>query len=210
MAFGAGGPIRVIPNGLEMSDYASGASDQDSALSALYIGGLVFHKNLPTLLHATKRVVEVHPEFQLVVVGDGPLRSNLTQLAESLGIGANTIFTGVVNHREKVRRLVECSVLVLPSLFEGSGIVLLEAFACQKPVICSDLRPMSDLVANGSEGILVEPLDPDAWAAAMLRLLENTPLTGEMGSRGHQKALKSFTIQRVCDELEDLYISLLG
>lgn len=208
--FGVKRPIRVIPNGLELSDYTPSASRADGRPSALYIGRLVFYKNLATLLYATKRVVAVRPEFRLVVVGGGPLRSELAGLADSLGIAANTAFLGVVSHNEKVRLLNECSFLVLPSLFEGFGLVILEAFACQRPVICSGLRPMSDLVMSGREGILVEPVDYRAWAQAMLRLLEDTHSASEMGVRGRQNVLKSFTIQRACDELEDLYRSLVS
>ncbi|MFQ5951731.1 MAG: glycosyltransferase family 4 protein, partial [Candidatus Geothermarchaeales archaeon] len=208
--FGVNRPIRVIPNGVELSDYTSSDSRADGRPFALYIGRLVFYKNIPTILHATKRVVAVRPEFRLVIVGGGPLTSKLAELANSLGIAANTVFVGVVSHSEKVRLLNECSFLVLPSLFEGFGLVILEAFACHRPVICSDLRPMSDLVMSGSEGILVEPRDHHAWAKAMLHLLEDAHSASEMGVRGHQKVLKSFTIQRACDELEDLYMSIIS
>lgn len=198
-------PIVVIPNALNLEDYDyfinEGKTDQ-----ALYVGRLVFYKNLETVIKAFREVSAKVPTARLVIVGDGPYRKHLECAARDL---SNVVFAGRVSHKEKVRLLKESSFLVLPSLVEGFGIVVLEAFACQKPALVSDVMPLPEIVDDCVDGFTIPAFDSDSWAERMLLLFQNPKEALRMGINGYEKVVKRYTIKRVADKFEKLYATLL-
>ena len=200
--------VTVISNGIALSDYDSVSVKKVNPHQAIYIGRLVFHKNLHTVIKAMKKVVAKIPDAKLVVVGDGPLIFSLKKLVMSLGISENVVFKGRVAHAKKVKLLKESSFLVFPSVVEGFGIVVLEAFACCKPVLVSAVRPMTDIVQDGVDGFFIAPFDVDMWASIMYEMFSNFEKVVKMGIFGRKKIERKYTIQKSVEELEKLYTSL--
>ena len=99
----------------------------------LYIGRLVFYKNVDILIRAYDSVKKEVPGARLIVVGEGPMSERWKILASSIGVSDNIVFTTHLSHQEKIDLLSKCSALALPSIFEGFGLVVLEAFAMGKP-----------------------------------------------------------------------------
>jgi glycosyltransferase involved in cell wall biosynthesis len=204
--------IVIIPNGLLLEDYECDGSepnfikDSKSPL-ALYIGRLVYYKNLQTILSCFDRVLKEKPSAKLVIVGDGPFRSELERAAKHLD--GNVVFTGRVSHDEKLRLLNESSFLILPSLVEGFGIVILEAYACRKPVLVSSVRPLTEIVENGKDGYFVAPFDECAWTEKMTELFRDAHRTRKMGNYGREKLEQRYTIQKIVDDLENLYCAII-
>ena len=111
-----------------------------------------------------------------------------------------------VSHKEKVCLLSESAALLLPSLVEGFGIVILEASACSRPAVVADVMPLPDLVSNGDDGLVLHPFDHDAWARSLTALALDPELIKAMGRRARTKLHTSYTIERVVNMLQDLYL----
>jgi len=199
----------VIPNGIDIQEYSNVASVKCDNFQVIFIGRLVFYKNLDTLIKSFKKVVEKVPKAKLVIVGDGSMKRAWQALVGDLGLSEKVVFAGNVPHEEKVRLLASSSFLVLPSVVEGFGIVLLEAFACSKPVLVSEVKPLTELVENGKNGYVIPPFDADAWGDKIIALLNNPAKTVEMGIYGRKRLEKSYTIPKVVDRLEELYSKTL-
>jgi glycosyltransferase involved in cell wall biosynthesis len=196
--------VAVIPNGLDPEDYQCSEVRKEPH-TCIYVGRLVFYKNIETIVRAFKSVVEVIPDAKLIIVGDGPMRENLEALSASLSLSNNVIFTGRVSHEQKVRLIRQSSFLVLPSLVEGFGIAVLEAFACGKPVIVSNVSPLSDLVEESVDGFKVPPLEVEAWYRKMVWIFNNPTRADFMGGSGRKKVLTKYTIDKVVNELQAMY-----
>ena len=200
--------IVVIPNGISLRDYKSVPELDSRKHQAVFVGRLVFYKNLETLMVAWKEVVRCIPGAKLVIMGNGPMRESLKSLATNLGIPRSVEFLGWVDHITKLRSLTGSSILVFPSVREGFGIVILEAFACSRPVIVSDLPPMNELVEDSVDGLAVDPYDAKAWAESIVTLLQSPSLCEKMASHGLAKVQKSYTIQSVVNRFERLYLDV--
>lgn len=202
--------IIVVPNGIDADEYGISAEMSADNHQAVFIGRLVFYKNLEVVFRAFAMVVPSVPDAKLVVVGDGPMRSEWEKMAHDIGLEHHVLFTGRVSQQGKLRLLEQSAFLVLPSLVEGFGIVSLEAFACRKPVLASSIGALSEVVADGVDGYLIDPRSEEDWANKMLVLFEDPERAHQMGMMGREKVLLNFTIDRVAGQMERLYESLDG
>lgn len=201
--------IIVIPNGVSLEDYDTiGSSDTSDNIQAIYVGRLVFYKNIETIIRALKKVILKIPNAKLIIVGDGPQKTLLKNEEEKLSLTKNIVFTGRVPHKEKVELLKKSSFLVLPSLVEGFGITIIEAYACQKPVLVSEVMPLPEIVENKKDGFTIPPFDYNMWAEKMVYLLDNPHTAQEMGMHGRIKVEQQYTVKRVVDQLENVYFKL--
>lgn len=177
----------------------------------LHVARLVKVKGTEYLLRAFARVVGTVPSVRLQIIGDGPLRSSLEQLARSLGIAANLQFLGARPHHEVMEALGAASMLVLPSVTtstgaaEGLGMVLLEAAAMGVPVIGTRHGGIPEVVVDGRTGFLVEERSVDELAERILALLENPAERRAMGQQARALVQDRFSIGRQTRELEALY-----
>lgn len=200
--------VTVIPNGISLDDYSAESADYDK-FQCIFVGRLVFYKNLDSVIRAFKEVVVAVPKSKLIVVGDGPMKSRWEDLVNSLGLGRNIIFVGRVSHEEKEHLVSNSAFLVQPSVVEGFGIVLLEAFACKKPAIVSCVKPLTEIIEDGVDGCVVPPFNVEAWAERMIFLFTDAVRAKEMGVHGREKLERNYTIPKVVDQLEVMYSRLL-
>ncbi len=145
------------------------------------------------------------PDAKLVIVGDGPSKQSLIDEALSAGLDKNVDFKGVVSDDEKIKLLYESRVLLNPSLVEGFGLVILEAFSCSKPVIVSDTRPLSDLVSDTNDGFVLSASDSNQWANKLVELISNPALCEKMGKAGQKKVVTQYSLEKIIDSVIDLY-----
>lgn len=158
------------------------------------------------LLEALALAIQEEPALRLLVAGQGPLREQLEAQARQLGLGAHVIFAG---WRSDVANIMAAlDLLVLPSLWEGFGLVLLEAMALQKPVVATGVSAIPEVVEDGVTGLLVPPADPAALACAILQLARDRERGREMGRRGRLRLEERFTLDRMAQETEQVYLSL--
>ena len=164
-------------------------------------------KGHATLIHAFEGLKQEIPEAVLVIVGEGPLREKLSDLACGLGLKDSVLFTGF---QMDVRRIMATfDVAVLPSFFEGMGRVLLEAMAMEKPVVASSVGGIPDLVHHGKTGLLVTPGSVSELKSTLLTLIQNPALAREMGREGRKRISEEFSAGRMAQSIERLYRELL-
>jgi len=202
--------VVVVPNGIEVADYVKNQEVvQASPSQAIYVGRLVFYKNLEVVFQALTKVREKIRDVRLVIVGDGPTRALWEGLVEKLGLQDHVLFLGRVSHEEKVRLIEGSKFLVLPSRVEGFGIVILEAFACRRPVLVSRISALQELVVDAEDGYLANPSSADDWADKMVTLFSDHQLASNMGANGYVKLVDRYTTDHVARAVESMYIETL-
>ena len=167
------------------------------------ISRLIHQKGIHVLLKAFAVCAKHHPSISLVVVGDGPERSNLENLAEQLGLGPKVHFLG---YRSDVDRILSrLDIFTLPSFGEGFGLVLLEAMACSKPVVATDVMSIPEIVQQGETGLLVPAQDVSALAQALETLIGNPELRDRFGKAGFQRVKKTFAVEHMVRKTIEVY-----
>lgn len=199
--------IIVIPNAINSQNLSR--TDLSFDKFVLFIGRLVFYKNLEVIILAFRIVLEAVPAAKLFIIGDGPMRSKWEQQVIHYRLSQNVIFLGHVSTDKKNEMLRKCSALVFPSTHEGFGLVVLESFIVGKPVLAASVPPLNEIIRDGVDGYLIPPDKPRKWAEKIIELLNRTALSRDMGSRGREKTLFEYRVGRVADEMEDLYRSLI-
>lgn len=176
--------------------------DKDGILIGC-IGRLVEQKGHKYLIRAAKRVIEKIPEAKFLIVGRGKLEKDLRNLADRLNLDSGIIFTGF---RENVYSIIDkLNLIVMPSLWEGFGLVLLEAMTLGKPIVATDVGGIPEVVRDKEEGILVSPQDPKALAEAIILLLEDQSLASRLGETGKLAVRERFSVARMVEEVELIY-----
>lgn len=148
------------------------------------------------------------PPCQLLIVGDGPSRHELELLREQLDLSSWVVFAG--SRRDIPRVLHALDVFVLPSLYEGFGIALLEAMAAGKPVIATAVGGIPEFVLSGETGLLIEPGNVEALADAIDRLLSHPQQARIMGAKGRIRVGESYHISTVVRQHEQVYTACLA
>jgi glycosyltransferase involved in cell wall biosynthesis len=175
-----------------------------------YVGRLIFDKGLGVLIEA---IASLPPSYRLRLVGSGPDREALEQLAASKGVAQRVEFAGAVSSQEIPQAFAEMDVMALPSLTrknwkEQFGRVLIEAMACDTPVIGSDSGEIPNVI--GDAGLVTPEGNAQALAAAIARLGSDPALRADLARRGRQRVLDRFTQGQVARRTVALYHEVLN
>ncbi|MCU0628955.1 MAG: glycosyltransferase family 4 protein [Methanoregulaceae archaeon] len=173
-----------------------------------------FHgfKGFESLLSAIQHIKIRIPDVRVVVGGDGPLLPYYGRMAESMGLSKNIHFAGHIPEDRLRDYYNGCSVFVLPSRspeLETFGIVLLEAMACGRPVVTTDIAGMADDIKKTDAGIVVKVDDREALANAILKILQDKSLGRMMGSCGRRLVEEKYRWETVTEKIEQLYKDIL-
>ena len=174
----------------------------------IHIGRLCKSKGQHLLLQAAANLHQLGQEAVYFIVGkdleqDGAYLQYLKDLAQELGINQSVHFLG---HRSDIPQLLALSdLLVLPSYTEGLPLVILEAMAAGLPVIATPVGGIPEVVIHQETGFLVPVENVQALGNAILRLLQNPLLRNEMGNKGLEMVNKDFSVEKMCEEVFDIY-----
>ena len=202
--------IAYIPNGVEIDDAKIKASyDLNHQVTLTFVGRLHPKKGLDILLRAFNKAVQRKPgiSWQLLILGDGSLRSELEATARQLGIWDETRFCGYVD--DVFPYLARTDIFVLPSYSEGVSNALLEAMSCGSPCIATDIAGNADVITDGENGLLVRCGEENDLATAIIRLVEKKELRARLGNEALETVKRSYSIESVTDRYVDLYRQLL-
>jgi glycosyltransferase involved in cell wall biosynthesis len=176
------------------------------------IGRLLHWKGFDLGFRAFARLVHEFPDSEYWIVGDGPERKNLEQLARKLGIINKVRFWGALPRSEALKKLAECDVLVHPSLHESGGWVCVEAMAAGKPVICLDLGGPA-LQVTEETGFKIPAYAPEQvvedMMEAMRKLALDADLRRRMGEAGRWRVWEAFSWERRGKEIQEIYLTIL-
>jgi glycosyltransferase involved in cell wall biosynthesis len=180
-----------------------------SAPAVVFVGRLAPEKELPSLIRAFASARRDIPNATLVLVGDGPMRSELETLAATLSLEGAVRFTGRQTGTEVREWLQASDVFALVSSNEGLACSLLEAMSVGLPSVISDIPANVQLVENEVHGLHAALGSPDAIAAALHRLLLDAPLRARLGAAARQRILAGYSVDKVMDRYEALFSEAL-
>ncbi len=192
--------VTCIQNGIDVDRFRPAHNPDGPAVT---VARLSPEKDVATLLHAAALVLQDAPGFRLEIAGDGVCMPALRQTAEQLNLGGVVTFLGQV--RDVPNLLARAGLFALPSLAEGISLTLLEAMASGLAVATTRVGGNPEVVVDGETGLLVPPADPQALAAALLRLRRDAALRRRMGDAGRRRVEQHFAVRAMVAAYEALY-----
>jgi len=210
---------RTIHNGIDVTEFArkvenapkeelrSELSIDEGTAMLVTVGRYVPQKSQKTLIRAMPEILDERPDTHLLVVGWGPLESELRATATELGISRSVTITGRVPTVHEYYALAD--LFVISSSYEGFGIVAVEAMAAGLPVVGTDVTGLEEIIVDGETGYLVPPNDPGAFADGVSKILSSKEFDS-FGRRGYEHAVERFDICRVTEEYLELYETVIS
>ncbi len=204
--------VRVVHNGVEPVDDGplepamrelSGTGPVICALTLLRAG-----KGLETLIDATARVRERHPQAQVAIWGDGPELAALRARASGRGVAGAVRFLGP--SAEPLAALRSAEIFVHPSLAESFPYAILEAMSVGAPIVASDVGGVAEALVDGESGLLVAPADVDALTRALLELLEDPQRRARLGELARARQRERFTCEAMVAGVLGVYDEVLS
>ena len=207
--------IKVIYDGIDISAWTRRDDSRirqhlceefncnEQAILCVTVANLRYQKGHPFLIEAVPRVLKVNPNMRFLLVGTDFLNGQLQRSCRDLGIEKAVIFAG---YRGDIRDIYEAAdVAVLPSLYEGLPISLIEAMSMELPVVSTTVSGIPELVVDDVTGLLVPPKDVDALTEALVKIGASPEKRRQMGQAGRQRVLEKFSIERMVKELANYY-----
>ena len=209
----------MVPNGVDAEAYAKIGNEDLSRFRSkfalpdekivLFVGRLVHEKGVHVLVNAVPKVLEkVNAKF--IIVGNGYMKEQLSNIVKSMGFAHKVMFTGFVDD-ETLKKLQKCAdVSVVPSLFEPFGIVALEAMAAKSPVVVSDTGGLSEIVEHGVTGVKVYPDNPDSLAWGITKVLLDEAYANWIKTDAYKKIHEKYDWDRIAQQTKAIYNTVLN
>jgi glycosyltransferase involved in cell wall biosynthesis len=201
--------VRHIANGVPLGP----AADPTASQTLLCVARLVPKKGVDLLVEAAALLHERHPHLEVAIIGDGPLRPELTTQIDRLGLNNRVRLLGSATSSEVTTAMAAARVVVLPCRVDVDGdrdgmpTVLVEALARGVPVVSTDVVGIGELVTDGETGLLVGPEDAGALAGALDRLLTDPVLAARLGNAGRRRVHQRFRPEDSTRALVDVFVT---
>lgn len=205
--------VRVIPNGVEFERFAAATAVDRASLGLtdspliLFVGRLDPQKAPFVLLEAFARLCQRHADWQLLFVGEGPLRTSMTEWVTERGLQPSVHFAGW--RRDVPELLKAADVLALPSLWEGMPNIVLESMAAGLPVVVSRVEGTEELIREGETGLLATPGSVEEVEQQIEKVLMDREFSTSLATAAQHDVSKGFTIEAMIHCYEQLYLRLL-
>jgi glycosyltransferase involved in cell wall biosynthesis len=205
--------IEVVYKGIDPARYLERPEEGDALRRELgipadaplvgFVGQVIERKGVHDIAAALPLVLNARASARFLVVGEGKLDGFLRQRLADAGVADRVVFAGFRNDIPAVMKAVD--LLILPSIVEGFGYVLVEAMAAAKPVVATNVSSIPEIVQHGETGVLVDVNDPPRLANAIGDLLDDPAKAHAMGERGRSVMLDKFTLERMIDRIESVF-----
>lgn len=205
--------ITVVQNAIDLRRFSAGCGTRSEARSLLGlpenvpvvagVGRLNPQKNFSLFIRTAAEVLKRHPQTVFLLAGEGPEGARLQRLARDCGLGERLHFCGYIADARQV--YLAADVLLMPSLFEGLPMTLLEAMAMKVPVVASALDGIAEVVEDGEDGFLVPSGDAAKFCERVSELIGNPDLARKLGAAASEKVSRKFSSARMCSEVEEIY-----
>lgn len=185
-----------------------GIAASEDALVVGMVSRLIAQKGVSYGLRAFARAADPFPNAQLVIIGDGELRADLEREAQALNLAHRAHFLGW--QPDAARLMAGFDVFLMPSLWEGFGLTLLEAMAARLPVVASRVSAIPEIVIDGETGYLAPPRDVDSLVEHLSVLLSDSALRTKMGEAGFARLRDQFSVERMAARTVDVYKEVMS
>lgn len=198
----------LIPNGVDIEKYAPNYLEEGYIYFA---GRLVKEKGLKYLIKAYSMLDRgLRDKFELVIGGFGPEKENLEKLSSECELRDRITFIPWLSNLDFIKKIANCSVYVMPSLFEGLSVALLEAMALGKPVVASNIPGIQEVITQGFDGFLFEKGNIEELKRCLESLLEDRELRERIGLNARRTIEKNYGFDKVADQYVTSFKGLLG
>jgi len=203
--------IEVIPNAVDFERFTriksiQNSSIEDTALLITFIGRLTESKGLPYLIEAIKHLKSSSSglaSYKVIIAGDGPMKKELEDLVRKSGLTDQVSLPGHITEIESLLALTD--IFILPSLYEGFPLALLEAMASGCAVIGSDAGGIPDIITNSNIGFIVKRGDSRALAERIKLLLSDKELRVKLGKNGREHIRKKYKWTNIVRSISQIY-----
>ncbi len=172
-----------------------------------WVGRMTAVKRTEDVLRALSGLLERGVDAYVCLVGDGPDRHQLERYAHELGIVRRCLFVGYQNEMGRFYQAIDA--LVLPSINEGTPVSVIEALAAERPAVATRVGGIPDVIRDGVDGFLVDAGDVDDLAKKLALLAREPARRAAMGAEGRARVLERYAVERLVDDIDLLYRSLL-
>ncbi|NQE53174.1 Trehalose synthase [ANME-1 cluster archaeon GoMg3.2] len=196
-----------IPNGVDIGRFAKEKTviKTDKKVRFLFVGRLEEQKGCRYLIQATKILIAETQNFVIIIVGEGSQRAILDNLTEENNLGHYVTFLGSVEEEKLIELYCTSDVFILPSIWEGLPVTLLEAWSAELPVIVTNVGAIRDICVDEGNGLIVRPKDPESIADAMLRMIEDEELRMKLAKNGAELVRREFSLETMVTSTLELY-----
>ena len=202
---GNGCRTSVVYNGVDPKVFSPAESSKAEDLRLLSVGNLIPIKGHDVLLRAFTQIAPEFPSLTLDVIGDGPERKRLNQLAHELGVSNRVQLLGRQSRQKVTEAMRRCTVFALPSSYEGLGCVYLEAMSSGRPAIACRGQGISEIIRQGVNGFLVGPGNDKELALVLGMLLRDEQKRQNIGAAARDAILDRFTLKQQAEHLARIY-----
>jgi glycosyltransferase involved in cell wall biosynthesis len=209
--------VRVVRSGIDLARFDAAADPRAAAARAglpaagplvLCAGSLRPRKDHATLLRAFAVAARALPSARLLLAGEGPERSRLTELSRALDLDGRVLFLG--ERPDVPDLLAACDLFAASPRLEGLGVSVLEAMGAGRAVVATGVGGLRESVLPGETGLLVPPGDAEGFGAALVRLLADAPARARMGRAGRSRVEALFSAGAMAEGTERVYREALG
>lgn len=195
---------KYIPHGVEVNKFDKYIPKKYKSFTAIFVGRLHPQKNLSNLIKAFRDISHKYPKSKLIIVGSGTQQEKLAKMVESLCL-TNVEFKGLIKGEELIKIEKACHIFVLPSIYEGLPISLLEAWACKIPVIVSNTGDCPYLVCESNAGFLIQNPQNYKEISELLEKARKTKNLSQIGERGYRFVKSNFTWEKAAEKTLEVY-----
>ena len=200
--------VRVIHNSVDTNVFTPGGREEPENI--LFTGRFIAAKGVTYLAAAIPRVLKSHPNATFTFIGPGNFQPYMNLLLKLNVPSRNVRFVGYVKDREAILDYYRrCSIFVVPTLYENLPTRVLEAMACAKPVVATDVSAIPEVITSGLNGILIPPRSSEALSSAINDLLESRYLRRLIGANARHNAVSRFDWNLNARKIADLYEELV-
>lgn len=172
----------------------------------VWVGRFVKEKGVEYIVEAARKISKDSPNVKVLLIGYGPLKAKIVEMARNYGLLGKSVFVEGPFSREEISQILgKATVFVFPSLKEGMPIALLEAMACELPVVVFDVPGIREVIEHGKAGLVVQPKNPEQLAKAILYLLNNKDQRNALCKNSRHRVIENNSWKTVLNSLDAVY-----
>jgi glycosyltransferase involved in cell wall biosynthesis len=197
-----------IANGVYMPKKITKNKSHDK-IEFIFVGRIEDQKCINYLIDAVKEVTKSHKNFEISLIGEGSKKKELEKQIEKLKLKKYFIFLGSKTNKEVMKYYSKSDIFILPSIWEGLPLTLLEAASFGLPIIITDVGGSSKIFKNNKNALIIRPKDSKAIADAIIKLIENKEFRIKLGKSGREIVKTDYTWEKIAKEVNDAYRGVL-